>query len=147
MVAIKEVRKATGHEIIEPHITSSPAWVLHEMGMELNYARIIDENFPKVMFKHSALGIFAEWTMWEIMVFSPILARWLQILVFMFPVSFCFYYIWRHKFGFSQSSAFTAAVLPNIRPYQWQIPAGINMSYTLRGLTIAVLSLIIVLEI
>ena len=33
-----------GREIIEPHTTSSQALALHEMGMELNYARTREDG-------------------------------------------------------------------------------------------------------
>jgi hypothetical protein len=58
----------------------------------------------------------------------------------MVPVSCCFYYLSRSSFGFSRPTAFAAAVLPVILPQQWEVPAGINMSYVLWGLLFSLLS-------
>jgi len=93
--------------------------------------------------KSSPLYAYEAWITWNIMAYSPRLARGLYLLLLMVPISCCFYYLFHYKFGFSRYTAFTAAVLPNILPYQWNIPAGIVSSYTLWGLLFSTFSLII----
>lgn len=124
--------------IFGPHVLlhDDPAW----------YCYVVEGKFPKAMMKYNPLYAYKEWLAWNIMVYSPQLARGLYVLFMMVPLSCCCYYLYRHKLGFSRAAAFTAAVLPNILPHQWQIPGGINMSYTLWGLLIAVFSLILGLQ-
>jgi len=110
-----------------------PAW----------YKMVLSGEFPRWMFKYNLLSPFTEWTGWTIMAYSPHLARGLYVLLLMVPLSCCFYYLYRFRFGFPWMTAFTAAVLPTILPMQSEIPAGINMSYVLWGLLISVLSLIL----
>ena len=107
------------------------------------YGMVIAGKFPKFMAKYSLIYASKEWIAWNIMAYSPNLIRGLYVVLLMIPLSCCFYYLYHAKFGFSRITAFTAAILPNILPYQWQIPAGINMSYTLWGLLFAVFSLIL----
>ena len=107
------------------------------------YASVLAGKFPTFLMKYSALLAQREWLAWNIMAVSPQLARGIYVLFLMVPISWCFYYLLHSKFGFSRGAAVTAAVLPNILPYQWQIPAGINMSYTLWGLLFALFTLIL----
>lgn len=113
--------------------------LLHDDPMCYSFA--LEGNFPKYYMKLSPLLAYKEWLAWNIMAFSPQLARGLYVLLLMVPISCCFYYLFHTKFGFSRWAAFTAAILPNILPHHWQIPAGINMSYTLWGLLFAVFAL------
>jgi hypothetical protein len=106
------------------------------------YMDVLEGRFPKGLIRYSTLIAYKEWMAWNIMTYSPQLARGLYVLLLLAPISCCFYYLLHYKFGFSRLSALTASILPNILPYQWQIPAGINMSYTLWGLLFAVFSLI-----
>jgi hypothetical protein len=118
-----------------------PKILLHdEPGL---YNMVINNRFPSWMIKYNIADPFIEWPFWHILAYSPPLARGLYVLILVFPLSCCFYYVYRSKFGFNKITAFTAAVLPNILPIQWQIPAGINMSYVMWGLLFSVLSLII----
>jgi hypothetical protein len=105
------------------------------------YTLTLEGKFPKYLMKFSPLSVYKEWIAWNIMAVSPQLARGLYVLMLMVPVSCCFYYLLHTKFGFSRLAAFTAAGLPNILPHHWQIPAGINMSYTLWGLLFLLLAL------
>lgn len=105
------------------------------------YTLVLEGTFPKFFMKLSPLFAYKEWLAWNIMAVSPQLARGLYVLLLMVPISCCFYYLFHTKFGFSRSAAFTAAILPNILPHHWQIPAGINMSYTLWGLLFSVFAL------
>jgi hypothetical protein len=107
------------------------------------YFQVLKGKFPRGLMKHSLICPYKEWIAWNIMAYSPNLIRGLYVMFLMIPLSWCFYYLYHYKFGFSRITAFTAAILPNILPYQWQIPAGINMSYTLWGLLFSVFSLII----
>ncbi len=113
-----------------------PAW----------YDLVINGEFPQWLITSSPIYAFKEWIAWNIMVYSPNLARGLYVVLLMVPISCCFYYLFHDKLGFSRLSAFTAALLPNILPYQHQIPGGINMSYTLWGLLFSVFSLILGLQ-
>lgn len=110
-----------------------PAW----------YRAVLSGEFPSWMLRYNLLSPFTEWIGWNIMAYSPKLARGLYVLLLMVPLSCCFYYLYEHKFGFSRMTAFTAAVIPNILPMQWQIPTGINPSYVLWGLLVSVVSLIL----
>jgi len=108
-----------------------------------HYKSVIEGNFPWGMMKYFVLWPFSEWIGWRIMTYSPNLARGLYVLLFMVPLSWCFYYLYHHKFGLPRIFAFTAAIIPNILPHQWQIPAGINMSRTLYPLLFAMIALIL----
>lgn len=107
-----------------------------------NYYNVLFGHFPRWALKHNLIYPFTEWFAWNIMVYSPYLARGLYILLLMVPISCCFYYLCHKRYGFSKMTAFAAAVLPNILPLQWQIPAGINMSYILWALLFSLASLI-----
>ena len=106
------------------------------------YGDVLAGRFPKVLNKASPLLAYKEWMAWHIMVYSPQLARGLYVLFLMVPLSFIFYYLLHHQLGLSRWDALASAILPNILPYQWQIPAGINMSYPLLGLLLVLLALI-----
>ncbi|MGD2091641.1 MAG: hypothetical protein PVH61_36040 [Candidatus Aminicenantes bacterium] len=106
------------------------------------YGVVLAGKFPKVLIKSSPLLAYKEWVAWHIMAYSPQLARGLYVLFLMVPLSCGFYYLLHHQLGFSRWDAVAAAILPNILPYQWQIPAGINMSYPLMGLLFALFALI-----
>ena len=114
-------------------IHDDPAW----------YGFVLKGKLPQFYINYSPINAFKEWIAWNIMAYSPNLIRGLYVVFLMVPLSCCFYYLFHNKFGFSRYAAFTAAILPNILPYQWQIPAGTNMSYTLWGLLFSVFSLII----
>lgn len=107
------------------------------------YHSVIAGEFPWQLFRFNLISPFTEWLGWNIMAYSPQLARGLYVLFLLIPLSCCFYYLCRSIFGFSRVTAFTAAVLPNILPMQWQIPAGINVCYVVWGLLFSVISLII----
>ena len=108
-----------------------------------HYKDAIEGNIYYGFTKHFILWPFAEFIAWKLMAFSSHFARGLYVVLLMVPLSWCFYYLFHHKFGLPRLFAFTAAIIPNILPHQWQIPAGINMSRTLYPLLIAMLALII----
>ncbi len=108
-----------------------------------HYKDVIEGNFFWVWVKHFVLWPFMEWAGWNVMVYSAPLARGLYVLLYMVPISCCFYYVFRSKLGFSRLLAFSAAVIPNILPHQWQIPAGINISRTLYGFLFSVIALVV----
>ena len=108
-----------------------------------HYKNVMEGNFYWGWVKHFVLWPFMEWAAWNIMAYSPYLARGLYVLLFMVPLSWCFYYLFRSKLGFPRIVAFTAAVIPNILPHQWQIPAGINISRTLYGFLFTVIALVV----
>lgn len=107
------------------------------------YNDVIEGRFPNYFLKHSPIYTLEIWMNWNIMAFSTHLARVIHLLLLMIPLSCCFYYLFYNKFGFSRYAAAAAAILPNILPYHWKIPAGVVPSYTLWGLLFAVFSLII----
>ena len=108
-----------------------------------HYTEVLNGQFPWYALEYRLIHPFTEWIGWNIMTYSPDLARGLYTMLLMVPISCCFYYLCRHKFGFSRMTAFTAAVLPNILPMQWSIPAGINISYVVWGLPLIIISLIL----
>ncbi|HLP44393.1 MAG TPA: hypothetical protein VK469_00495 [Candidatus Kapabacteria bacterium] len=121
-----------------------PKFLLHDdPGL---YRLIINgefHGFASWMSRYDLICPFLEWIVCDIMAYSPPLARGLHVMFLMIPLSCCFYYLYHFKFGFPRKTAITAAVLPTILPMQWQIPAGINMSYLLWGLLFSIFSLII----
>lgn len=81
-------------------------------------------------------------TFWMMAHYSPYVVRLLYVLLYLTGISFCIYWIARRIFNLSPICSYLAAVLPAIYPLQYQIIAGINMSYTLVGTLIALLSMI-----
>lgn len=106
-----------------------------------HYNEFVEGKFYFDKMKYNLLSPFKCLFQWAIAYYSPHLMRGLLVLLLMVPVSCCFYYLYYNKFGFPRMAAFAAAVLPNILPSQFGIPAGINMSYSLYGLLFALLSL------
>jgi hypothetical protein len=107
------------------------------------YGFVVTGKLPHSLKKISYLYAYKEWLVWNIMAISPTLVRSLYVLVLLVPVSCLFFYLLRNKLGFSRLTAATAAILPNILPYQTQIPVGINLSYTLWGLLFSLISVIL----
>lgn len=103
----------------------------------------LNNVFPDWLFRYSLLSPFFEFAAWKIMAVSPYLARGLYVLLFMVPISLMFYYLLSEKFALSRIAAATASILPQILPSVWQIPAGVNMSYPLRGLFLILAGLLI----
>jgi hypothetical protein len=118
---------------LESLMHDDPAW----------YKMVLSGAFPRGMLKYNLISPFTEWIGWNIMAYSPKLARGLYVLLLMVPISCCFYYLCRSRFGFSRMTAFAAAVLPVILPQQWEVPAGINMSYVLWGMLFSLLSFLL----
>lgn len=86
---------------------------------------------------------FTEWfASWIMAHYSPYAVRLLYLLLYLTGISFCTYWISRRIFNLSPSCAYLAAVLPAVFPLQFQVIAGINLSYTLPGQLIALLALI-----
>lgn len=106
------------------------------------YRLVVNDQFPAWMFQFNLISPYTEWAAWHVLFYSPPLARGLYVLFLVIPIACCFYYVFRSRFGFTRETAFAAAVLPTILPMQWQIPAGINMSYVMWGLLFSVISLI-----
>jgi hypothetical protein len=107
------------------------------------YKAVLSGEFPQWMLKYNPVLPYTEWIAWNIMTYSPKLARGLYLLLLMVPVSCWFYYLSHYQFGLSRATAITAAVIPNILPMHWQIPAGINMSYVLWGFLFSLGALIL----
>lgn len=118
---------------LETLLHDDPAW----------YKLVLSAAFPRGMIKFNLISPFTEWLGWNIMAYSPKLARGLYVVLLMVPVPCCFYYLWRSSFDFSRMTAFSAAVLPVILPQQWEVPAGINMSYVLWGMPFSLLSFLL----
>ena len=107
------------------------------------YSMVINHQFPSTWTQYNLIGPYTEWLAWNILAYSPPLARSVYVLFLLVPLSCCFYYLCRAIFQFPRLTAFAAATLPQILPMQWQIPAGINMSYVVWGLLFTMLSLIL----
>jgi xanthosine utilization system XapX-like protein len=118
----------------------TPAALLHDD--PINYYYLMEGRFPWERFKWMLLDPFRCWLQWHVMATSPYLMRTLLVVLFMIPLSASFYYLLRRRFNCTRAVSFAGAVLPNVLPGQWQIPAGINMSYCLPGTLFAVLTLI-----
>ncbi len=99
------------------------------------YNFVLKGKFPYFYWQKGLfLASLTEWTAWNIMAVSPQLIRMTYILVLMAPLSWVIYRLFRERFGFPKIAAYTAAVLPNILPGQYLIPAFTNGSYVLFGL-------------
>jgi len=83
------------------------------------------------------------WLQWHVVTYSAYLMRTILVLLLMAPISYCFYYLYHSKFKFARLPAFVAAVLPNILPAQYEIPAGVIRSYSVHGLLLCLISLIV----
>ena len=89
------------------------------------------------------LSAFTEWVAaWMTVNYSPFVVRLLYVLLYLTGISFCTYWISRRIFNLSSSCSYLAAVLPAIYPLQYQVIAGINVSYTLPGQLLALAALI-----
>ncbi|MFH1965841.1 MAG: hypothetical protein ABIJ42_09930, partial [Acidobacteriota bacterium] len=92
---------------------------------------------------HYILNAFTETFSWWMMShYSPFVVRLLYLLVYLAGISLSVYWISRRIFNLSPEGAFLAAVLPAVYPLQFQIIAGINMSYTLLGQLLSLLAMI-----
>ncbi|MFH1965840.1 MAG: hypothetical protein ABIJ42_09925 [Acidobacteriota bacterium] len=92
----------------------------------------------------SKLSTFTEaLSMWMMAHYSPYVVRLLYLLLYLTGISFCMYWISRKIFNLNPACAYLAAVLPAIYPLQFQIIAGINISYTLIGQLFTLLALIV----
>lgn len=91
----------------------------------------------------SKLSTFTESLSWWVMAhYSPYVVRLLYLLLYLTGISLCMYWISRKIFNLSPACAYLAAVLPAFYPLQFQIIAGINLSYTLIGQSFTLLALI-----
>ncbi len=102
------------------------------------YYRIAEGTFV-LKFIHLAIGWITLGISLNIMRLSPDLIRAIYVLFVMVPLSCLIYNLLHKKMGFPKIAAYFAAVLPNILPGQYLIPAFINGSHVSIGL-IAVLS-------
>ena len=94
--------------------------------------------------KYFSLNAFTEGFSWWIMAnYSPYIVRFLYLLIYMTGISLCVYWIARRIFNLCPVCSYAGAVLPAIYPMQYQIVAGINLSYTLISTFVVLLSLII----
>lgn len=92
---------------------------------------------------YGSLTAFTEgFSYWMMAHYSPYVVRLLYLLLYLTGISFCIYWIARRIFNLNSVCSYLAAVLPAIYPVQHEIIAGINMSYTLIGMLVFLLSLI-----
>lgn len=87
---------------------------------------VLDQFWPS---DRNLLSLHFEWPMWQLMVYSPKLTHLLYILLYMTPVSFLFYYIYRKYFGINRVVSYTAALLPHVSAHLSNFPAYTNGSY------------------
>ncbi len=89
------------------------------------------------------LNAFTETFSWWMMShFSPYVVRLLYLLIYLTGISFCVYWIAGKIFNLRREEAYLSALIPAVLPLQFQIIAGVNMSYTLLGQFLVLLSLI-----
>lgn len=98
-----------------------------------HYQRILHGRTEQFMTRFNPLLPGVEWPAYKLMAWSAPLTRLATVLWLMVPISWLLFTLYRRHVRMPPLAAFTAAVLPNISPHQWQIPAGINMSYVLWG--------------
>jgi len=96
--------------------------------------------------RNGVFGYFYHWMFPSWLTgYNVVIARY--FIVFTMTVSsFLLYFILVRYLKFPIVLSFVIAVLPNIIPSMWQIPAGVNLSYPPRYLLLYLLSLIFVLE-
>ncbi|MFC2146247.1 hypothetical protein ACFLRT_02690 [Acidobacteriota bacterium] len=99
-----------------------------------HYFRLTEGTLFKIKFIHLFLGTIINETTYTIMGLSPELIRGIYVLFVMVPLSCLIYYLFQKKMGFPGVAAYSAAVLPNILPAQFQIPAFVNGTQVLLGL-------------
>lgn len=88
------------------------------------------------------INAFTETFSWWIMAnYSPFVIRLLYLLLYLTGISLSFFWVARRIFNLNPEEAFLASVLPAVFPLQFQIIAGVNMSYTLLGQLLVLLSL------
>lgn len=93
--------------------------------------------------EYYSLKAFTEGFSWWIMAhYSPYVVRLLYLLIYMTGISLSIYWIARRIFNLCPICSYVGAVLPAIYPIQYEMVAGINLSYTLISTLIVLLSLI-----
>jgi hypothetical protein len=107
-----------------------------------HYFRLTEGTLFKVKFIHLIAGTFVNDITYTIMGLSPELIRGIYVLFVMIPLSCLIYYLFQKKMGFPGMAAYAAAVLPNILPAQFHIPAFINGTQVLLGLIAIVVCLL-----
>lgn len=92
---------------------------------------------------HYILNAFTETFSWWMMAhYSPFVVRLLYLLIYLVGISLSIYWISRRIFNLSPEGSLLAAVLPAVYPLQFQVIAGVNMSYTLLGQLLSLLAMI-----
>lgn len=90
-----------------------------------------------------SLKAFTEGFSWWVMAnYSPYIVRFLYLIIYMTGISLCTYWIARRIFNLCPACSYVGAVLPAIYPIQYEMVAGINLSYTLISTFMVLLSLI-----
>jgi hypothetical protein len=93
---------------------------------------------------HYILNAFTETFSWWMMShYSPFVVRLLYLVIYLSGISLCIYWVSRRIFNLSHEASFLAAVIPAVYPLQFQIIAGVNLSYTLLGQLFALLAMIV----
>ena len=93
--------------------------------------------------KYYSLTAFTEGFSWWIMAhYSPYIVRFLYLLVYMTGISLSIYWLSRRIFNLCPVCSYAAAVLPAIYPLQYEMVAGVNLSYTLISTFFVLLSFI-----
>jgi len=105
------------------------------------YSRVINNSF--VPTKRNLLYLQFEWPMWNLMVFSPKFTHLFYILIYMTPLSFLFFYIYKKYLGLNVVISFFAAVLPNVSAGFILIPAYTNGSYITYHLLIGITAVLL----
>ena len=85
-----------------------------------HFTDAIEGNIYYGFMKHFVLWPFMEFIAWKFMAFSSHFARGLYVVLLMVPLSWCFYYLFHHKFGLPRLFAITAAIIPNIPATSFQ---------------------------
>ena len=106
----------------------------------------LNKEFPWYIAARSYFRPFFVYPMYKLLVYNVKWARAVQVIFYMIPLSWLFYYLLRKYFKFPIIVAISAAIVPNILPGQNFIPAFIDGSYPVNGLIFTLMALFIGIE-
>lgn len=116
-----------------------PEYLLHDD--PANYRIALLNHFHYWMIRYNLISPFTEWAAWELMTVSAHAVRIAYVVIFLVPISCCYFIFLRRIFSLNIPFSLLASILPNVLPLQTQIPAGINMSYICYSFLVAFVAL------
>ncbi len=109
---------------------------------QARYSSALHDNLPWLKWSNLEISAYFRYPFWMLLTLSPELARGLVVLIWLLPIAYLAYYLFKVMFGLPKTISITAAVLPMILPGQTLIPAFIDGIYMLPGLLFLLVSII-----